>query len=166
MKKPVITFGTVLLLGILSQQVFCQNAQMPATKNKSTQTTKRRVKPLSPLFARYAFSLQQEISEMAHESMVPIIEDDFESDPFTIHRKAFDKELDRIEEFDLKTDGDEEVFAMIQTAETLLLAHKSDINSKNPDEYGDKWLSCVFDIRKAVSNRAFSSEGNCTLSKH
>src|ERR1043166_3213303 len=93
-------------------QITSHKAISEPTRATTPQAPSQHRLPLSPLFARYAFILQQEIGSLRSESTRELDPLHADSDPYSIRRKAIQEELDRIEAFDLRTRGDKAVFAM------------------------------------------------------
>jgi hypothetical protein len=146
----------------------------------SAQTKKQASYPLSPLFARIAYTMADELIDLGLASTKPMIEDDYTTSPYEMRLKAIEKELDRIYEFDLRTKGDYKLHEMLTTDLSLIAAHKrkrdeererhmESIRAGKPIPYspnyedGVPYIECVSSIRLTVSRRAWAGNGNCVL---
>jgi hypothetical protein len=141
--------------------------QAPSVKRKPTADKLS----LSPLIARLAYNFHDEISQL--RSLSDEVHE-FESEsPFSRRDHAISKELDRIEEFDVRTDGDHEVLMMLgsflllatydkalsalQSARATLLLFGRPEEQKAADGPlpGDEkaWSRCSTEIYKIIHNR-------------
>lgn len=152
--RPVtVVVAAVLCAGILPL--------IGQTRNKPASRQTPKIYTLTPLFARIAFVLRQEICDLSSDSTKPIIETDYESDPFTIRQNIISREMDRIEEFDLRTEGDRRLFEMLRTALTFQV-HDSVLRMHGIFLSG-RTFKCLGDIENAIHERRVSAERNCSF---
>ena len=125
----------------------------------------RSVLPLSPLFARLAYLMQQEFSDWSRMSDTPPNPDDvFSESPFSILEKAIDDEMDRVQEFDVRTRGDQKLFDMLLVAQSFILTeHTSGMYQQGSFEERHPHLACLSSIRQTISRRAWTGDGACVV---
>ena len=119
--------------------------------------------PLSPLFARLAFNLMQEIDQLRGKSMEPLVDGDFDSDLYTIHDKAIEKAMDRVETFDLHTTGDRKVFKMLGSARAF--SGSEALKRKQRVDFTPRAFDCLQKIDEAIQARRYTGQGKCEFTK-
>jgi hypothetical protein len=136
--------------------------------------------PLSALFARMAFVMQQEYTDWALTSYRSVNSD---VDVFSLTETAVDDEMERIEEFDIQTNGDKKLLEMLFVARTMIVrAHTQHIqdhivtrnlNAEEQAAYrakvkppGTPYLDCLSSIRETISRRVWTGNGACVLQEN
>lgn len=147
----------VVFLSVLIWAAASISLNASDTKQKTAAVTGL---PLSPSFARIAFTLKQNIERLRHESTQPIVEGDFSTSPYGIHDKALTDEMERVKMFELKTEGDARLFAMLQSAQTFSM-HDTGIRDSGI-ALSTRTLECLFDINRAIEERRYASDAACT----
>lgn len=162
------TLLLVLMISVSSLAVSAQSTRQKkpaAQKHTNAAQSKSKRRTLSPLFARLVFVLAQDLQTLRSDSDAPIDETDVSNDSiYTMHRQAVDDEIERMEAFDMKSDGDKILDEMIGTA-MLFITHEKLMESDryfgfNHSRVGD----CLVEIKEAARNGYVEedNQGGCT----